>query len=150
MVGYVERRILASIRKVKFYDLGELNQVIWNLADLLNATRFQTLDTTRVELFEKNELTALKPLNAIPYEHAIWKTTKAGPNYHVLAEENYYSVPYSFRNKKLEIRVSHDLIQILSDHVLIATHKKSPGVASWTSDSAHMPSSHLIYGNVSA
>lgn len=150
MVGYIERRILASIRKLKFYDLGELNEVIWNLADLLNATRFQTLDTSRAELFEKNELMALKPLNAIPYEYAIWKTTKAGPNYHVPIDKNYYSVPYGFRNRRLEARISNDLVQIFSDHSLIAVHKKCLAEGSWITESSHMPKSHLSYGEVSA
>lgn len=103
------------------------------------------INTSRKELFEKNERNALKPLRAMPYEYAIWKTTKADPNYHVLVQDCHYSVPYNFRNKKLQVRIGKDLIQIFSDTILIASHKKSTISQSWITDSAHMPEPHLMY-----
>lgn len=39
MVGYIERQILSAVRNMVFYDLSETNNIIWNLAAKLNATR---------------------------------------------------------------------------------------------------------------
>jgi len=90
----VERWILAALRNRRFFSVAEVNAAIAELLETLNARKFKKLSTTRLELFERLDKPALRPLPPRRYEFLEWKTAKVGIDYHILAAKHFYSVPY--------------------------------------------------------
>jgi transposase len=56
------RRIFAPLRDQLFYSLQEINEAIRNLLEEHNKAPFQRIETSRRQLFNEIEKSALKPL----------------------------------------------------------------------------------------
>ncbi len=83
--------------------------------------------TTRqrpLESFLAVEKTALKPLPAVKFELATWYRAKIGDDCHAYAASGGYSVPYQYRGKTLDVRITNTLVQCFLDHELIKTHPR--------------------------
>ena len=99
-----ERQILAPLRERTFFGLHEINEAIDPLLLALNGRPFQKLPGSRLSQFAIVDKPVLKPLPKTPYVFCEWLKVKAGPNYHVLLEEHYYSIPYNHYGKELWIK----------------------------------------------
>jgi len=73
----VERWILARLRNPSFFSLAALNTAIAELLEDLNNNTMRHVGKSRGELFEEIERAALKPLPAMPFEYAEWKSAKS-------------------------------------------------------------------------
>ena len=78
-----ERWVLAPLRHRQFFSLAELNEAIRQKVAELNDRAFRGEPTSRRELFEELERTALKPLPERRYELAEWKKVTVNIDYHV-------------------------------------------------------------------
>ena len=85
----VERWILATLRKRTFFSLGELNQAIGELLEVLNHRPFRKLQGSRAEQFKKLDRPALRPLPVEPYTFAEWKKARVNIDYHVELNRHY-------------------------------------------------------------
>ena len=137
----VERWILARLRHQTFFSLAELNRTIADWLDVLNRRPFQKLPGSRFTTFESLDKPELKPLPARPYDYAVWKKAKAGIDYHIEVDKHYYSVPHQLVGKKLDIRISATLIEVLHRGKRVASHMKSSR-GGFTTLSEHMPKRH--------
>lgn len=137
----VERWILARLRHHTFFSLAELNRTIADLLDDLNRRPFQKLPGSRLSAFESLDKPALKSLPEQPYDYAVWKKATVGIDYHIEADKHYYSVPHQLVGKKLDIRISATLIEVLYRGNRIASHMKS-SCGGFTTLSEHMPKRH--------
>lgn len=137
----VERWILARLRHKVFYDLATLNQDIQVLLKGLNNKLFQKRSGSRASHFKEVEFPALKPLPARPYEVAFFKSVKIPPDYHILYEGHYYSVPYTLVGKEVTLRATAHTIEILFKGQRLASHPRrfSPGLSTCPS---HGPETH--------
>jgi transposase len=140
-VKTVEQWILARLRNIKFFSLTDLNATIKNLLTDLNTRPFQKLPGTRQSTFEELDKPALKPLPIEPYTYAEWKIVKPGPDYHIEVKGYYYSVPYQLAGRKMDARITQNIIEVLYKGKRIASHRHDPGVR-FTTLSEHMPESH--------
>jgi transposase len=70
-VQIVERQILAPLRHQTFFSLATLNRALAEGLVALNQRPFQKLDGSRASWFAE-EKSALRPLPAQRYEHALW------------------------------------------------------------------------------
>lgn len=95
IVGNLSTFILAAIRNGQFFSLRELNEAIWERLKAINHKPFQKKDGSRATGFLE-ERESLLPLPITPFELAEWSIAKVGFNYHVSADEHYYSVPYEY------------------------------------------------------
>lgn len=138
----VERWILAALRKRTFYSLGELNEAIRELLDILNNRKFQKLPYSRRQLFQEKEKKALKQLPAEPYEFGSWKCAKVFVDYHVEVERHYYSVPYKYAREKVDVRITSSTVEVFHKGIRIASHKRSFVAGKSTTVAEHMPSHH--------
>jgi hypothetical protein len=100
----VERWILARLRNRVFTSLAELNQAIRELIHRLNQRPFKKLPGSRTTAFAEIDQPALKPLPIYPYEYADFKKARVHIDYHVELDGHYYSVPYAFIGKEVNIR----------------------------------------------
>jgi transposase len=142
-VQVVQRWILARLRNRKFFELGELNQAIWELLDELNARPFQKLEGSRQSAFEALDRPALKPLPAIRYELAERKTRRVNIDYHVEYESRFYSVPYDRVHAEVEVRATATLVEIFLGNERIASHRRSyDRLGSMVTEATHRPANH--------
>ncbi|GIN98428.1 hypothetical protein J6TS1_42980 [Siminovitchia terrae] len=98
----------------------------------------------RWSVFEEEEKFALSPLPSVPYK--IWKTAKARPDYHISVESMFYSAPYEYINRQVEVKLSDDLVEIFFNHMRIAPHKRLYGkFGQLSSIRDHMPDNHKLF-----
>lgn len=82
----------------------------------------------------------------MPYEVADWKSAKVQYNYHVSVLGMYYSVPYEYIHKTVEIRITQSAVQIFYDHKRIASHLRLYGPkGQYSTCKMHMPENHRKY-----
>ncbi len=144
----VERWILARLRNRRFYSLAELNAAIGELLRQLNEERpIRRLGRTRRQLLEELDRPALKPLPVEPYVFAEWRIRRVGIDYHVEVEHHFYSVPYRFARREVEVRLTGRTVEIFVKGERIAVHLRSSGNGKHTTLADHMPSSHRRYAD---
>jgi hypothetical protein len=81
------------------------------------------LKKSRKELFEE-ERKFLKPI-AEPYKLTYWKTLKLGLDYHINVEDTFYSVPYTYIHKRIDVAYSYNMVRVYNNSTQIASRKKS-------------------------
>ncbi len=141
-VQLVQRWILARLRKRQFFSLAELNAAIRALLVELNNRPFQKLAGCRSSAFEAIERPAMRPLPTARYQFATWTKALVGIDYHVQADEHYYSVPHSLVRQKLELRVTSTTVECFFKGKRVASHLRSAIRGRHTTLPAHMPESH--------
>lgn len=141
----VERWILAALRNRKFFSLDELNAAILELLHKLNKKPFKKLDGTRESLFLDLDKPALLPLPRLPYEVCDFKEAKVNINYHIEINRHNYSVPYHYVGKKVEGRITSNMIEIICDGQVIASHRRSAKVGGYSTLKEHMPEKHKAH-----
>jgi len=140
-----QRWILAALRNHSFFSLTEANQAIAEKLEEYNGRKLQKLDVTRRQLFESLDLPALKPLPLRRFEYFDWKRPTVQIDYHVVVEENYYSVPYRLIGKRVEVRWTAWTVEVFYQGSRVACHQRSYGKWQWVTDPEHRPPSHRAY-----
>jgi len=144
-VQMVEYSILAKLRNRTFFNIDELNEAIEPLLEELNRKPFQKLPGSRLSMFETLEKPVLKSLPQIPYTFAEWKKAKLGIDYHVALDNHYYSAPYNFIKKELDVRYTCNTIEIFYKGNRIASHQRSYQKGGFSTILEHMPPAHQHY-----
>lgn len=145
----VERWILAKLRHMTFFSLGDLNETIRVLLAVLNTRSFKKREGSRQSLFETVERAVLKPLPARPYEFAAWKKARAGLDYHIEVEGRYYSVPYHYAGKTVDVRVTAKGIEVFHCQKLVASHIAICRSGDFITHPGHRPEHHRAVVDVS-
>lgn len=137
-----QRWILMRLRKHVFYSLSEMNVAIWECLELMNARKMRGIEKSRCELWETIDRPALKPLPLARYEFAAWSKAKLGINYHVRADDHFYSAPYQLIHKELWCRSTAETLEIFHQGARVASHPRSQLKFKYSTDKAHMPEAH--------
>ena len=138
----IEQRVLAKLRNRTFFSLTELNQAISLLLAEYNRRPFQHLEGSRRSLFEHLDKPALNPLPATRYEYAQWYKARVNLDYHVCADDHYYSVPYRLVKEEVEVRLTITAVEIFHHGVRVASHVRSHKKHHHTTRNEHMPEGH--------
>jgi transposase len=139
---------LGRLRHRRFYSLAELNAAIREFLRQLNEERpIRRLGVTRRALLEELDRPHLKALPSEPYVFAEWRLRRVGIDYHVEVEAHFYSVPYRYARREVEVRLTPRTIEIFLKGERIATHLRSSGNHGHTTVPDHMPSSHRRYAD---
>lgn len=141
-VQIVEREVLAPLRDYTFFSLAELNAAIRDRLALVNKRPFQKLDGSRLELFDEIEKPALKPLPALRYEFAEFRTATVNIDYHIDVLGHYYSVPYDLKGQKVDVRLAARMVEVLHNCKRVASHMRDDRKGRHTTDPVHMPKAH--------
>ncbi len=141
-VGCIERQVLAPLRHRTFTSLSELNEVIQEKLRDFNQKKFQKLDSSRKELFEKLDQPALKSLPKERYQYALWRRAKVNIDYHVIFEQHYYSVPYQYIQKEIELRATQKTLECFYQGERIALHQRTHTPYKHSTIKEHMPKNH--------
>ncbi len=138
----VERWILARLRNRHFYSLADLNAAIAELLEDLNNRPMRHTGKSRRELFEEIERAALRPLPSTPFEYAEWKSAKVHPDYHIEVDKTFYSVPHALIGTKVDVRLTHRVVEIFQHHKRVAAHKRRSQRSGHVTVNQHMPKAH--------
>jgi transposase len=140
-----QRRILAAIRNITFFNLPDLNKGIREALEDFNRRQMQVIQKSRYELFIEIDKPALKPLPPQRFTLCTWKKAKVNIDYHIDIENSYYSVPYKFLHKQVEAKYNDLVVQIYYKGKRIASHPRSDEKGKFITDEAHRPPSHAGY-----
>jgi Transposase and inactivated derivatives len=144
-VGIVSTFILAALRNQRFFTLRELNEAVRERLQALNHKSFQKKDGSRATLFSE-ERVYLLPLPKNAYEMASWKTAKVSFNYHIEVDGRFYSVPYEYIKRQIEVRVTLNVVEVFYEGSRICSHVRLiDGKEKYSTQEAHMPPNHQQY-----
>jgi len=145
-VGVISTWIIAALRNSHCFSLDELNKEVRVKLDEFNQRPFTRKEGCRFSAFEEEEKFALSPLPSTPYKMSEWKTAKVRPDYHISVESMFYSVPYEYINQQVEIKLSDDFVEILFNHMRVASHKRLYGrFGQLSTVRDHMPDNHKLF-----
>lgn len=102
-VRVIEQRAMAPLRDRVFTSLAQLNGALMEKVREINARPFQKRDGSRDEVFIRQEKPLLVPLPGKPYEMVTRKTATVNFNYHVAFGGSWYSVPFSYVKREVEV-----------------------------------------------
>lgn len=144
-VGIVSTWILAAIRDQRFFSLRELNEVIREKLHVFNHKPFQKKDGSRASLFAE-ERAFLLPLPTKVYELSSWKIATVQYNYHVSVDGQYYSVPFEYIRRKVDVRLTRNTVEVFFEGSRICSHVRLYGrQGQYSTAEAHMPPNHQQY-----
>lgn len=146
-VRLVYQHIFYPLDKQTFFSLKELNDAIAPLLQGLNERMFSQVNYSRRELFLTIEEPYLKPLPASPYEIKHFKRAKVQKMGHILLgpDKHYYSVPYQYIGKRVEVRYNSSTVEIYYNHHRLCTHRRNYQPGKYTTDENHLCSTHREY-----
>src|SRR3979490_457482 len=136
----IERWLLGRLRHRRFYSLAELNAAIGELLRQLNEERpIRRLGVTRRALLEELDRPHLKALPSEPYAFAEWRLPRGGVDSHVEVEAHFYSAPYRFARREVEVRLTPRTVEVFLKGERVAAHLRSSGNHRHTTVADHMP-----------
>lgn len=142
-VRIVSTWITAALRNEQFFSIEELNQAIRVKLEQYNQNPFQKKESSRKELYLSEELDRLTPLPTSHFELSEWKKYTVQFNYHVCVEKMNYSVPYTYLNYKVDVRVTDFVIEIFYNQERLTSHKRLYGrPGQYSTLVEHMPLDH--------
>ena len=140
-VGNIATAIIAKLRNRTFRNFPSLEEAVKKALAAYNAAPFEKRAGSRLEVW-KEEKAYLRALPTVPYEIASWEYhRKVYPNCHATLNKNYYSVPYTYRGKYVDIRYTEKLVEIYYDHQRVASHPIFPAYVEnrYRTEPTHMP-----------
>ena len=113
VIGKIATAIIAKLRNESFSSLYELNIAIAVKLKNFNDEPFQKREGSRTLVF-KEEKDFLIPLPAVPYEISTWVYARSiNLNSHVAYKKNYYSCPYQYIGKKVDLKIGEKKLRNL-------------------------------------
>ncbi len=142
MVKIVYRKIFAAFRNETFFDLDTLNRRIRELIDALNDAPLTNRSESRRALFETGEKETLRSLPPARYEPKRYETKKVSKFCFIQASEdlNFYSVPYPYIGKTVDVVYSARHLEVIHNNRRIAYHVRTK--ERYQLIPAHLPPKH--------
>lgn len=146
-VNLVYQRIFYPLSKMTFFSLVELNAAIRELLVKYNNYVFKLTSYSRRELFLSTEKTYLKPLPPSPYQTREYRRAKVQKMGYIFLSEDkhYYSVPYRFIGKYVEVRYTQSIVEIFYNHQRLCAHRRDRQAGKYSTHPDHPSSAHQAY-----
>ena len=107
---------------------------------------FKKKEGCRQRVFLEEEKPLLIQLPSTPYELATWRVATVQLNYHISVDKMHYSVPYEYIKRKVDVRVTRNVIEVFYNNHRIASHRRLHGRPDqYSTIEAHMPEEHQKY-----
>jgi len=121
-------------------DLADMNIKIRRWAKEVAGTRIHgTIKQRPIEVFKEVEQKELKPLPAQPLNYTTASRKKLPRDLHIDVDYNWYSAPYEYMGKRLDIYAEGKLVRIYRNSRLIATHTRASGKGQRVTNMMHYP-----------
>jgi transposase len=110
---------------------------IWNEA--ANKRIHGTTKKVPIEVFEREEKARLLPLPLQRYQLCQAGSRLVYHDCHIYVENNYYSVPFEYVGREVEIELSDTLLRIFYKGMQIAVHNRMEGKGQFSTEQSHYP-----------
>jgi len=104
--------------------------------DRINNLSVYRRDKTPVEAL-KDEQKSMIPLPSLEYSNVLTRPAKISKYSFVSFDRNYYSVPDTYRQKRILLKIYQDRIDLVSDSELIASHRRLQGKGQYSLNICH-------------
>lgn len=132
----------------KFNNNQELEIALRNWLDhKCNKRLHGTTKKIPREVFDHEEKDSLQSLPVSDFIFPNVVCRKVNKDCHVTFSDNYYSVPYEYINKIVEISLDTKLIKITYNQDQVAIHEKSEGKGNFITNKSHYPKYKLFEPN---
>ena len=108
-------------------------------ATTADARPHRILDGTVGSVFTEQELPAMLPLPAEPFEMARWAKPTVHPDCHVQVDARFYSIPWKYIGREIDVRVGERVARAYADGELVKTHVLERGKRRYTDDTDYPP-----------
>jgi transposase len=144
----IYRSIYAPLRNRVFHSLMALNEDICHQLSILNNRPYQQKEGSRITLFDRYERPLIRPLPADIFEIKKITQAKVQRNYHIMLgdEKNFYSVPWQYVGKKVEVLYTTKHVEIYLESRRIAIHSRTlvgKQQYRYITKEEHMPQHHV-------
>lgn len=141
------QRIYYPISEMSFFSLEDLNKQIRIHLERYNDMLLTRKQTSRKELFQRDERSCLKPLANCYYQIKEYKRAKVQKMGYVYfsTDKSYYSVPYRYIGHHTIIESTTTTIEVYYNRQRIAVHKRNPSKGSYNTNKEHLSSTHQHY-----
>ena len=146
-VLHAERWILAPLRNHVFHDLASLNRAVAAQVKKINSRPYADgTGENRYSRFESVDLPHMRPLPDRRWQRTQWRQNTVHPDYHIAVERHFYSVPYRYVGKEVDVRLRGSAIDVFYRGRHIASHLRSQAKGRATTLKEHQPQAHQRAG----
>ena len=133
-VSFIRRNAFGE--RNSFESLEEAQQ--WLIASLeqINNLPVYRRETTPIEAL-KDEQSSMIPLPSLEYSNVLTRPAKISKYSFVSFDRNYYSVPDTYRQKRILLKIYQDRIDLVSGSELIASHRRLHGKGQYSLNICH-------------
>lgn len=144
VLNVAERYVIGQSFNKVFDSFKELEDFVAIQLEKFNNKEFQKKEGTRKSVFEKVDKPELSPLPKTPYQIIKYKVATVGIDYHIQYNKKYYSVPYTYARRQVELQISRYSIDIFCDGEKIASHLLlDSSNQKYSTLKEHMPEKHI-------
>jgi len=142
-VKIVYNKVYYEIQDKAYRDLRALNEAILDQLKKLNEAKLTHCDHSRMDLYLE-EKAYLSPLPVYEYSLKNFLRAKVQKMGYVLCSKirNYYSVPYAYIGKKVELQFDDKTMEIYYNNERIAMHILNQQRGSYTTITSHLSSAN--------
>ncbi|WP_461642398.1 IS21 family transposase [Labilibaculum euxinus] len=146
-VKLVYQRIYFPLRNMIFFSLEDLNRQLKTELEKYNNYLMNTYQASRKKLFLDQEQAYLQSLPPAPYQIKHYKRAKVQKMGYIYLSDNknYYSVPYRYIGKMVELQYNSEMLEIYYQGERISSHKRSQQAGYYSTIKEHLHSSHRFY-----
>jgi transposase len=142
-VHYVQRNFMAG---QQFADIQAANQHLKNwILEVAGIRNHGTTHQAPLYLFTEFERAALQPLPVEPFSLCEVRTAKVHPDCHVVVSGSFYSAPYAYVGKKLDVYVRERVVELYQSQKLVASHVRCGAPGQWQTRLEHYPPHKAAY-----
>lgn len=91
------------------------------------------------DLFEQEEFAKLQPLPPERWDPVLWRTCKVARDFRIQFDRAFYSVPYRFIGKIVQVARTSSKVRIFLDFVIIAEHDRAASPWQYLRKTEHAP-----------
>ncbi|MCL2096400.1 MAG: LarC family nickel insertion protein [Oscillospiraceae bacterium] len=86
------------------------------------------------------------PLPKSAFEMAVWKSAKVSFNYHIEVEGRFYSVPFEYIKRRVDVRITRGTVEVFYEGTRICSHVRlHDSKEKYSTQETHMPPNHQQY-----
>lgn len=142
-VGIIQQTFLASIRHKTYTSLYQLNLDLRGFIEKYRHKKMEHRGHSRYEFYlQEKELFRILPEKL--FELFNYKKAKVHPDCHFQLDKCFYSVPYKFVGKQLEIKFNQSMVYAYFEGDVVAVHKNLKGHGHYSTNDDHYPSEKVV------
>ncbi len=142
-VDIVQTWVIEYLDDREFYTFEELNTAVATQVDWINDRQgFRGKNISRRQLFLSEEFPMLNSSPIARWSWSTWRRAKAGINYHIRFKKHFYSVPWQYAGRFVDVQIFDDHLTVYADNQIIATHALKPANMGYSTVDEHVPEKH--------